>query len=288
MAVRNSFKDYMALSKPSITALSVLMCAAGLWLAGNVDLLTVLWTLIGTALAVASANALNMYLERDVDALMERTANRPLPAGRMKPGPALIFGIVTGGLSLLVLAAGTNLLTTLLGALALLGYVAIYTPLKRRSPLALVVGAVPGAMPPLMGWTAATGQLDAPGLVLFGVLFIWQMPHFLAIAIRRKEQYSRAGIQIVPVVRGNQIAKIQALSYATALVPMSLMLVSLGVAGWIYMVTSLAVGGWYLWSTAEGLKNNSNEGQWAKRVFTVSLFYLPIWMVGLCLDKTLL
>jgi protoheme IX farnesyltransferase len=139
-----------------------------------------------------------------------------------------------------------------------------------------------------MGWAAVTNSLDAPGLVIFGVLFIWQIPHFLAIAIRRKEQYARAGIKIVPVVRGNQVAKIQALAYATALIPVSLLLVSFGVAGWIYGLTSLLAGIWYWWSTATDFSLNDREGVWAKRVFSVSLLYLPLWMVGLCLDLTLL
>jgi protoheme IX farnesyltransferase len=288
LSMRSSIKNYVTLSKPTITALSVLMCAAGLWLAGSAHLGLVFWTLLGTGMAVASANALNMYLERNLDALMPRTARRPLPAGRMTPAAALIFGVVLGVLSLVILAVAANTLTAVLGAVALLGYVCIYTPLKRRSPLALVVGAIPGAMPPLMGWAAVTNNLDAPGLVIFGVLFIWQIPHFLAIAVRRKEQYARAGIKIVPVVRGNQVAKIQALAYATALIPVSLLLVIVGAAGWIYGLTSLLAGIWYWWSTATDFSLNDREGVWAKRVFSVSLLYLPLWMVGLCLDLTLL
>ena len=263
------------------------MCGAGLWLAGGASLAVVIAALVGTGLTVASANSLNMVLERDVDKLMPRTATRPLPAGRMSAGYALTLGAVAGTVGLTVLYVLVNAMTAVLGAIALVGYVAVYTPLKRRTPLALVIGAVPGAMPPLMGWTAVTGTIDAPGLVLFAVLFVWQIPHFIAIAVRREQQYLRAGMKTVNVVRGTQVAKMQALAYATTLVPISLLLIPLSNLGWIYLLTSLAAGIWFWAATLQGFGQLKDQ-TWAKRVFGISLIYLPVWMLGLCLDITLL
>lgn len=276
--------DYVALVKPRITLMSVLMAAGGYALATRAgEWGGAVWALIGTALAVGSANALNMVIERESDALMTRTANRPLPAGRMKAAPAVIFGIVMGIAALAVLLLKTNLLTAALGAFALLGYVLVYTPLKRRTPLALLIGAVPGAMPPLMGWTAATGQPDLPGLALFMILLVWQIPHFLAIGLYRKEEYARAGIRIVPIVRGDQAAKIQSLAYTTALVPVSLCLVPLNAAGWLYFAVAAALGAWFLSMSARGLSPAAGP-VWARKFFLVSLAYLPMLVLGLLAD----
>ena len=187
-----SLKDIVALGKPSIAAMSMFMAAAGYLLAGAGPLAVSLYALIGTALVVASANALNMYLERESDALMSRTKTRPLPDGRMAPFWALFWGIIWGVAGLLVLWFGVNVMTTALAAASLFVYVLVYTPMKSRSHWALVVGAFPGAAPPLMGWTASTGGLEAPGLLLFGVLFIWQVPHFVAISLYRKVEYENA------------------------------------------------------------------------------------------------
>lgn len=276
--------DLLALAKPRITLLSVLMAAGGVWLAGGADSALMVSILVGTALAVASANALNMVLEVDCDAQMKRTASRPLPAGRMSRGTAIVFGVVTGGAGLALLAWSVNIVCALLGAASLLVYVAVYTPLKRRSTLALPVGALPGAAPPLMGWAGVTGDVTGAGLVLFAVLFVWQLPHFLAISIYLKEDYARAGFQVVPIVRGDRAAKLQALGYATALVPVSLLLVPLGAAGWIYFGVALAggIGFWII--TLWGLSPDAGH-RWARSVFVASLVYLPLVVAGLALDK---
>ena len=284
---RARLRDFYELGKPSITGMNVLMALGGLALAkAGPDLSLLLATALGTGLAVASANALNMVLEREGDKLMARTANRPLPKGRLGVGEAVAFGLLTGVASIAVLAT-TNLLTAGLGLFALLSYVLVYTPLKRRTPLALLVGAVPGAVPPLMGWTAVTGTLDLPGLTLFGILLIWQLPHFLAIALFRKADYARAGIKTVPVVRGDAVAKAQAVAWCLALVPISFLLVPLEVAGWIYGTVALALGLGFLAMSLKGLQASSGPA-WARRFFFVSLVYLPVLTLALAVDVAVL
>jgi protoheme IX farnesyltransferase len=277
-------KDLVTLTKPRITAMNVLMAMGGYALAGGTDS-KVLWLAAGgTWLAVASANALNMVLERDGDKNMARTANRPLPAERMSVRAAVAFGVGLGALAMVMLGF-VNGITAGLGLFALLSYVLVYTPLKRKTPLALLIGAVPGAVPPLMGWTAATGRIDTPGLVLFGILLIWQLPHFIAIALFRKDDYARAGIKTVPVVRGDRVAKAQAIAWTTALLPMSLALVPLDVAGWLYGSVAATLGLWFLAWSLRGLRAGADHA-WARQFFLVSLVYLPVLTLALALDAT--
>jgi len=228
-----------------------------------------------------------MYIERDVDRLMARTANRPLPTRRMAPRVALWFGLVLGMLSLTVLFFAVNTVTTVIAGVAIVLYVLVYTPMKRTSPLALIVGAVPGAAPPLMGWTAYTGTIDLPGLVLFGILLVWQLPHFLAIAIYRKEDYQRAGVKAVPIIRGDRVAKAQALAWTTALVPISLLLVPLDVAGWFYGAVASILGVWFFIWSLRGLSKDAGV-PWARKFFFASLVYLPVLVLGLVIDVALL
>lgn len=282
-----SFRDYVALTKPGITRMCLLMCAGGLLMApGDRELLNVLAALVGSSAVVGGANALNMWWERRTDRLMSRTRRRPLPAGRMAPESALKFGVLISALGLGVLAAGTNAMTVLVAALALGSYVLIYTPLKYVTPMALLIGAVPGAAPPLLGWTAATGSLDAGGLVLFAILLIWQMPHFLAIALFRKQEYANAGIRCVPVHRSDAVAKIQAVMWATILVPTSMLLTPLGVTGGLYAVCALFLGlAFSAWSYT-GLRNDAGR-DWARGFFMASLVYLPALTGALVLDVVL-
>ena len=277
--------DLLALTKPTITVTNVLMAAGGLWLSRTeLSLATVVWTLVGTALAVAAANALNMLLEREGDGLMERTRGRPLPAGRLGAGVALGVGLGLSAGSIAALVLGTNLLTAGLGALALALYVLAYTPLKRRTPWALIVGAIPGAMPALMGWTAARGRIEAPGLVLLGVLFLWQLPHFIAIALLRREDYARAGIKTVPLVWGDRVARWHAAISAAALLSASLLLVPLGTAGRVYLVGASLLGAWLTVLAVQGLR--ATEGRpWDRRLFFASLAYLPGWMLVTLVDR---
>ena len=282
-----SLADFVVLTKPRITFLCLIMTLGGMGLVpGPMNLQRVFWTLLGTALSVGSANALNMVWERESDKLMKRTRARPLPSGRMNPRDALVFGITLGILSVVVLALQVNVLTAFLGLFALLGYVLVYTPLKRRSPHALIIGAIPGAMPPLMGWTAVTGSITAPGFLLFLVLLVWQIPHFIAISLYFKEDYKNAGIQTLPIVRGDKNAKLQALAYSFALIPLSLMFVSLGVAGYVYAVVALGLGIWFVALSAQGLRPESGS-RWARKFFLASLVYLPALTLGLLVDLVL-
>jgi protoheme IX farnesyltransferase len=260
--------------------------AGGLFLAqgaGGLDPWKALATLLGTALVVGSANTLNCWLERDGDRYMARTRARPLPAGRLRPSTALWFGLILAAISIPLLTLGVNRLTGLLAAIALVSYVCVYTPMKRMSPAALLVGSVPGALPPLIGWTAVTGHLDWAGIALFGVLFFWQLPHFIAIAIFRQDEYTRAGIKVLPAVRGLRVAKIHALVHAALLLAVSLLLVPLKVAGTAYLIAAVVLGLGMLVVTLRGLSPSAGHG-WARQVFAASLVYLPLLFAALALD----
>ena len=227
--------DLIALVKPRIMMMSLLTAAGGMSLApGTASVSVALWLLAGTALIVGAANTLNMWLERDVDCLMARTRNRPLPQGRLAATTALWFGAIQGALALPVLAM-VNIVTAALGLVALLMYVGVYTPMKQRSHWAVWVGGVPGAMPALMGWTAATGRIELAGLAVFGVLFFWQVPHFHAIALYRQRDYDAAGLKTLPGARGVDAAKQEIAVYLAVQVAVSLVVVPLGVAGLPYL-----------------------------------------------------
>jgi protoheme IX farnesyltransferase len=273
--------DLVALAKPRITALVLITTAGGYWLAPvKAGPLVASLTIIGTILIVAGANALNMYLERDVDGRMERTKDRPLPAGRLAPRVALWFGVALSVAAVPILAIGANATTALLAVLANLSYVLAYTPLKQRSHLALLVGAVPGAMPPLLGWTAATGKIGAGGIVLFAILFLWQVPHFLAISIFRKDEYARAGLKVMPNTLGLRATKHTIARYLFALLAVSLLLVPLGVARPGYTVMAGALGtvflGWGCW----GLREDAGA-RWARSLFGISILYLALLFCAL-------
>jgi protoheme IX farnesyltransferase len=286
-APRTRVSDLVALTKPSITRMCLLTTAGGLVLApGEVSLGTGTGALVGAALAVAGANAANMWWERGPDALMSRTRRRPLPAGRLSPNVALGFSATLCAAAVIVLAASVNALTAALAAAAIGLYVFLYTPLKYRTPAALVIGAVPGAVPPLLGWTAVTDSIDAGGIVLFGIMLVWQVPHFLAIALYRKQEYARAGIRVTPLVRGDAITKIQATAWALFLVPLSLMLVPLGVAGGLYLTCALLLGMAFAGWAFTGLDGRAGA-RWARGYFIASLVYLPALTAALALDVVL-
>jgi protoheme IX farnesyltransferase len=278
------WRDLIALAKPRITLLVIITTAGGLWLApGRLGWTSLIATLVGTVVVVAAANALNCYLERDSDKLMSRTRDRPLPAGRLAPSVALFFGLALAAFSLPVLTFLVNPVTGLLAATALVSYVCLYTPLKHLGPIALVVGSVPGAMPPLLGWSAVTGGTEWPGLVLFGILFVWQIPHFLAIAIYRQSEYERAGIRTLPIVRGVRTTKWHAVGWSLLLLPVSLALVPLGVAGPVYFAVALALGLGFLGFALAGFKAKSDT-LWARNFFLYSLIYLTALFAALVLD----
>jgi protoheme IX farnesyltransferase len=285
-------RDLVALTKPRITSLVLVTGAAGACLApAHVAGRTLLLSLVGTALLVGSANALNMWWERDVDAHMARTRNRPLPAGRMSPDVALAFGVALAVVSTPMLFL-VNTATGLLGLVALVTYVAIYTPLKRHSHFALLVGAVPGAIPPLLGWTTVTGGVGLGGLLLFAVLFLWQVPHFAAITIFRARDYARAGLQVVSVQRGERGARRTIAVWTVLLVGASLVFVPVGLAGKAYLGVATALGIGFLTLAFRGIlqdvrpRARFDGSRWARRVFAYSIPYLCILLVALLLDRT--
>jgi protoheme IX farnesyltransferase len=278
--------DLVALAKPRITALVVFTTAIGLWLAPHgLKPLTVALTLVGTVLIVAAANVLNMYLERDSDALMARTMNRPLPAHRMEPEVALKFGIVLAAVSVPLLTFAVGALPGLLASIALVSYVLLYTPMKRQTATALLIGALPGAIPPLIGWTAATERLDLPGVLLFAVMFLWQVPHFLAITLFRKEEYARAGLVVQPNEPGGEReARANIVRYTVALVAVSLLFVPIGVARGAYLASALLLGAVFLGYALAGLRQAAGR-RWARNLFLLSLIYLPLLFGALLLDR---
>ncbi len=278
--------DLLQLAKPRITSLVVFTTAAGLWLAPHtLPPLTIVLTLVGTVLIVAAANVLNMYLERDSDAFMSRTMNRPLPAHRMEPLTALKFGIALALVSVPVLTFGVGALPGLLAAIALVSYVLLYTPMKRQTATALLVGALPGAIPPLIGWTAATERLELPGVLLFAVMFLWQVPHFLAITLFRKEEYARAGLVVQPNEPGGErAARTNIVRYTVALVAVSLLFVPIGAAHFTYLAVALAAGIAFLAYGLLGLKADAGP-RWARNLFLLSLIYLPLVFGVLMIDK---
>ena len=276
--------DLIALTKPRLTVLVIATTAASLWLATRAGLAqgvppkplaTLAVALFGTILVVGGANTLNMYLERDTDGLMARTSRRPLPTGRLAPDVALWFGLALSSSALALLFSAVNVATGLLAAFALGMYVLVYTPLKRKTTLALPIGAIPGAIPPLLGWTAVTGRVDLPGLVLFGILFLWQVPHFLAIATFRRDDYRRAGLKILPVERGDRMTRIQIVVYLAALVGVSLLLWPLNVAGTFYFVAACVLGLAFFAVGAAGMAKSAGV-RWARWLFGVSIIYLTL------------
>jgi heme o synthase len=276
------------LTKPRITFMVVVTFAGGLWLApGAVDGWRGALALLGTVLIVAAANALNMYLERDIDGRMRRTAGRPLPQGRISADLAVGAGAAMACAALPLLLLGANLLTAALGLLAFASYVWAYTPLKRVSGAALFVGAVPGAMPPLMGWTTATGHLDVTGLVLFGILFLWQVPHFLAIAVYRAEDYAAAGFRVLPASVGMAVTRWTIVVFTAALAAVAVLPAPLGAASTAYLVAALVLGAGFLaWAMVGfGARAVAAPGRWARSLFLASLVYLTLLFAALALDR---
>lgn len=276
-------RDAVALTKPRLSFLVLLTTAGGMWLApGALAPTSFFGVLLATACVVGAANALNCWLERDVDARMRRTSQRPLPAGRIDGAFAWQFGMILGCVAVPALAWFGNLLTAALGLFSWVLYVAVYTPLKQRTAWALVVGAVPGAMPALMGWTAVTGSVDPGGLALFALLFAWQLPHFLAISIYLKEDYKRGGLKVFAAVYGEPRAKAAIVGSLLLLVPVSLSLVPLGVAGPVYGALAAVAGVAFAALCFNGIRRMATN-RWARRVFLGSLGYLTTLYAALIL-----
>jgi len=277
---------YVELTRPRIAVLVLFTVAAGFGLAsaGALDLARLLHTAFGTALLVAGASALNQVFERHSDALMERTSNRPLPSGRLQPGAVLLFGagLALAGLAYLAITVRQPL-AIMAAAFAFASYVFVYTPLKRTTTLNTLVGAVPGAMPPVIGWTAVTNSFDPAAAVLFAVVFLWQVPHFLAIAWIYRDDYARAGLRMLPVLdpSGDRTARCM-VGYCLALLLASVIPSIMGWAGPVYLLAATVLGGGFL-ASAFGFWRSRSVGQ-ARRVLRVSLVYLPALLTVLLLE----
>jgi protoheme IX farnesyltransferase len=277
---------YLELTKPRITTLVVLTAAAGFCLGsrGHTDLLRLSAMAGCIALLSSGISALNQYLERDLDGLMNRTRARPLPSGRLSSAKALLFGSSLAAAGVILLALAINPLTALLGLLTLASYLFGYTPLKTRSSLSTVVGAFPGAMPPLIGWASARGELGVEAWVLFAILFLWQFPHFLAIAWMYKDDYARAGIKMLPVVEPDgRVASQQIISYTLMLLPVSLLPVLVHLAGSAYLIGALILGFGFLYF---GVRLGLARSKWqARRLLQASVLYLPVLFALMVLNS---
>ena len=277
---------YVELTKPRITFLIVLTSAAGFCLGsrGAVNYILFAHAMIGIGLLSSGIATLNQFIERDLDGLMRRTASRPLPSGRLAPLEAMWLGVLLTAGAETYLALFVNGLSAILGLTVIAGYLFLYTPLKTRTTLSTAVGAFPGAMPPLIGWTAARGEIDVAAWVLFAILFLWQFPHFLAIAWMYREDYGRAGIRMLPVVEPEgRVTGQQIIAYSLMLVPVSLLPTVLGISGKFYFATALVLGLLFLASGIRVALSKSN--QHARQLLLVSVFYLPLLFGVMVLNR---
>ncbi len=277
---------WLELFKVRLNTLVLLTTLVGFYVGtiGSVDYALMLYTLLGTSLVAAGAAALNEWLERDYDRLMQRTEDRPLPSGRIQPDRALLVGGGLAGLGLVGLLFWVNPLTALLGAVTLVSYVCIYTPLKRVTSLNTVIGAIPGALPPLMGWTASHGALSIEGWALFAILFFWQLPHFLAIAWLYREDYARAGFKMLPVVDPTGLRTGRgAVSHTLGLLAISLFPFLYHMAGGWYLGAALVLGAGFLFCAIR-FASRLDRGS-ARTLFFASILYLPLLLSILVLDK---
>jgi heme o synthase len=278
---------FWQLTKPGVTRLVMVTMLCGALLApAPIDWVRLCVALFSTALVVAGANALNMYLERESDRAMERTRGRPLPSGRLAPEAAFWFGMMVGGVGYAGLGMAVNPTAALLAAVALLSYVLVYTPLKRITPWALHVGAVPGALPPVIGWASVHEQLTVEAWLLFAILFVWQLPHFLAIAVFRQREYERAGLVVHPSLRGLRASKRQIVLNSVLLVAVSLLPALLGFAGLAYLIVAAVSGAVFLGWAIAGLRQAAGP-RWARSLFFASMPYLVVVLGALVLERRL-
>jgi protoheme IX farnesyltransferase len=278
--------DYVELAKPRIVLMVLITAFVGFYVGSEriPNYLRLLQMLFGTALAAAGTLALNQLLERDTDAMMERTRHRPLPDGRVVPREALWFGLflIVAGLASLTLAV--NFISAWVTALITLSYLLLYTPMKRRSSLCMLVGAVPGALPPVIGWVAARGSLEVDAWVLFAIMFLWQVPHTLAIARLYRDDYAKAGIQFLPVIEPDgESTNRQIISHCAALLAVSLLPTLLGLAGPLYFIVAFLMGAGFLASGVR-LAMESTLPR-ARRLLFMSLIYLPALLLVMALDR---
>jgi protoheme IX farnesyltransferase len=277
--------DYLELTKPRIAVLALIAVSVGYSLAASSSwqIVPLLHALFGVGLVAASSSALNQLLERSVDSRMTRTANRPLPAGRLLPGSVLCFGVTTGITGCLYLEIFVNPATSLAALLTLLLYVVVYTPLKQVTSLCTAVGAIPGALPPVLGWLAATGEINIGAFILFAILYLWQFPHFVAIAWVYRKEYDQAGLRMLPAKGKSRLAAgAVAVTYALVLLPTSLLPSQFSLAGDAYTLTAIILGVGYLICAIRFLLSGSLES--ARGVIFASLMYLPLLLLSLLWD----
>lgn len=292
--VSSKLFDYVELMKPELTGLSVFTTLCGFYLGSNesFNYLGFFCTAIGTLLVGGGLGALNQYLERHYDAMMKRTERRPLPAGRMFPERALWFGVgcLVAGFAILLFT--TNVLTALIAGVIIVTYLFLYTPLKRITQWSTVIGGIPGALPPVMGWTAAGSELDTGALILFAILFLWQLPHFYALAWMYRKDYARAGFQMLSVHDEDAFLTSRHVFWCiVGLIPVSIILTLVGVTGWKYSLVALLIGLLFLVYGVLFLRFSGNQfspvkvNHYSRQLFFASLWYLPVLMIGMVVDK---
>jgi len=278
--------SYIDLMKPSILIMVLITTILGFYLGsdGNIVWINLIWMLTGTTFSAGGASVLNQYLERDQDKIMNRTCDRPIPLGVISPYNALVFGIITVIIGTIILVVKINLLTGFLSLLTVFMYVLVYTPMKRVTWLNTSIGSVPGALPPIGGWAAATNSIDSGAWILFGILYLWQHPHFFAIAWMCKNDYEKAGFKMLPVIEpdGKRTVR-QILWHLSLLFPISLLPVLIGMNGYIYLYGSLIITLYYFLSAFPMLKNKSHKN--ASQILKASVLYLPALLVIIIIDK---
>lgn len=286
IGVREKFAAYLELTKPRIAFLLVLTSAAGFYLGANngFNFVVFINAMIGITLLAFGVATLNQVWEIKTDALMKRTENRPLVIGTITKNEALVFGILQCVVAEIYLTFLVNGLTAILGLIVIVGYVLLYTPLKTRTSASTAIGAIPGALPPLMGWTAASNEITLGAWILFAMLFLWQFPHFLAIAWMYREQYGKAGILMLPVVEPEgKITAQQIVIFTVLLLPISLAPFFIGLAGWIYLIGASLLGIWFLSASVSAARAKTNEK--ARKLLLVSVIYLPLVFLLMVFNK---
>jgi protoheme IX farnesyltransferase len=279
--------DYFELTKPRVQTLLLWTTVTTMLVAGEPTIGLILATCIGGSLSTGSAGAINHYIDRDIDLHMERTATRPIPAGRISPRAALIYGITLGLLSVAVFVIFVNTLSAVLATIGLLGYVFVYTLwLKRRTPQNIVIGGAAGAIPPLVGWAAVTGELSLTAWLLFLIVFMWTPPHFWALAVLIKDDYAASSVPMLPVVRGVKSTTTHILVYSVLLLICTLIPVATGAFGWIYAASALILGGIFIWRAVQ-LEHDSDRAV-ALRTYLFSLTYLALLFVMMVVDVKIL
>jgi protoheme IX farnesyltransferase len=283
---RATLRDYIALTKPNVMSLLLFTTFMAMFIAqrGVPAPLLVLWTLLGGALAAGASGALNMYFDRDIDAVMTRTRARPIPSGRLPAQHALIFGLALGVASFVVLALGANLLAALLALAGIAFYVGVYTLwLKRTSVQNIVIGGAAGAVPPLVGWAAVTGHLDLTAALLFLIIFLWTPPHFWALALIAKGEYAKVGIPMLPVIRGDAVTKQHIVVYSVALVVLTLALTPLHVMGVVYLASALVLDALFLLYALRVANIGTIAAE--RTMYKYSMLYLALLFVAMVVDR---